>query len=103
MRLSRVSGRFASAIHSTYSRLQLGLKAAKTDDACLFFFKAAVNSGGASIDGFCGFTTLRLAAIGLVYWPLSTKAAAWRIHPSIRLSEGRSFKLVMRPRAPIHA
>jgi hypothetical protein len=43
MRLSRVSGRLASAIHSVYSRLQLWLKAAKTAAAFLFFLSAAVS------------------------------------------------------------
>ena len=49
IRLSRVSSRFASAIHSTYSFLQLGLRAAKTAEAFLSALSALVNSGGAAV------------------------------------------------------
>src|SRR5271170_1513126 len=66
IRLSRVSGRFASAIHSTYSRLQLGLKAAKAAEAFLSFFRAVANSVGVSGAAFGALTTLFRAAMGLV-------------------------------------
>jgi hypothetical protein len=69
MRLSRVSGRFAPVIHSTYSRLQLGLKAAKPVAAFLFFCSAVENSAGISTGGFFGFTTWRRAAMGHLWLP----------------------------------
>src|SRR5580658_9822566 len=101
MRLSRVSGRLASAIHSVYSRLQLGLKAAKAAEAFLLALRALVNSDGTSISGFGALTTLFLAEIGLVYWPLSMKAVACLRKPSSSLLEGMSLMEVMRPREPM--
>ena len=76
MRLSRVSSRLASAIHSMYSRLQLGLKAANAAEAFLFALSALLNSAGASGAGAGAFTTLWRADIGLVYWPFSMNATA---------------------------
>src|SRR5882762_11557713 len=69
MRLSRVSGRLASAIHSMYSRLQLGLKAAKTLAACLLDLRAWVSSAGVSSSALGALTTLLRAAITLVWLP----------------------------------
>ena len=51
--------------------MQLELKAAKTAAAFLFFFRAAVSSAGVSTVGFGDFTTLFLAAMGLVYSPVN--------------------------------
>src|SRR5579885_3214585 len=101
MRLSRVSSRLASAIHSTYSRLQLGLKASKTAAAFLFFLRAAENSGEALGAGLGAFTTLLRAAMMLVCSPLSMRAEDWRIQPSICFSDGRSLTDVILPRLPI--
>src|ERR1700744_3700772 len=105
MRLSRVSGRLASAIHSMYSRLQLGLKAAKTLEAALLDLRAEASSGGVSSAGLAAramvcFLSLR-AAMGLVYSPLSMKAAACLKRARSCLLEGRSLGLVMRPTEPM--
>ena len=47
-RRARVSSLFASVIHSTYSRLWLGLSASKPACAFLFFLNAAARSAGTS-------------------------------------------------------
>src|SRR5882762_10434164 len=99
--LSRVFGRLASAIHSMYSRLQLGLKAAKTAAAFLLALSACVSSAGVSSEGAGVLTTLLRAAMGLVYSPRSMKPAARRSRSSICLLEGRSFTLAMRPSEPM--
>src|SRR5579863_1678013 len=101
MRLSRVSGRLASAIHSTYSFLQLGLKSAKTAAAFLLAFSAFANSGVGFAGGAGAFTTFCRAAIGLVYSPLSMNATACFNTPSISFFGGRSATLVKRPSEPI--
>src|SRR5690606_11401280 len=51
-RFARVSSRFASTIHSTYSRLQLGGKASNVAFAALFFSSATARSSGTSGGGF---------------------------------------------------
>ena len=53
-RFCRVSGRFASVIHSMYSRRGLGLKSLNTFAAFAFFFNAAERSAGMG-RGFLGF------------------------------------------------
>ena len=52
MRFWRVSSRFASVIHSTYSRLWLGLKASKAVLAFLFFCSAPARSAGTRAGAF---------------------------------------------------
>src|ERR1700736_6693075 len=51
MRLSRVSSRLASAIHSMYSRRQLGLKFWNVAAAALFFLRAAARPSGTGSSG----------------------------------------------------
>src|SRR5438445_11222296 len=63
IRFTRVSSRLASVIHSTYSRLQLGLNAANVAAALLFFFNAAERSSGVAGVGFGGFRGVGGAAM----------------------------------------
>ena len=79
MRFALVSDRLAPAIHSAYSRRQLGLNPSNAFAAILFFFNAALSSARTR--------TLRFAAFGrrsidFVRAPLSTNSAARRRYPA---------------------
>ena len=101
MRRSRVFGRLASAIQSTYSRLQLGLNTSNTLLATQFFFNAAISSGGVSTASLGAFTTRRETAITVSPCPSSINAAARFKYVDNFLSAGRFFTLAIHPSDPI--
>src|SRR5215213_7073097 len=94
-RLSRVGSVFASVIHSTYSFLQEYGKFSNVVFAALFFESAFFRTSGTTSSFFGG------AGFFATLIPFSFSSIAWRIRPSITLSDGRSFSEVILPKLPI--
>src|SRR5580698_7782505 len=101
MRFSLVACCLASANHSRYSRRQLGAKFWKVWEALGWDLRASVNSGGIGSWGLGALTTLFLAAMGLVYSPLSMKVLACLSHCSNCFLLGRSSREAILPREPM--
>src|SRR5206468_2240223 len=90
-RAARVSSRFASPIHSLYSRLWLGGKASNATRAFLFFASAAVSSGGTGSSArgaFFFFSTVIPSSFSFIAFFISVESSFF---------DGRSFTDVRRP------
>src|SRR5690348_13962600 len=94
-RSARVSGRFASVIHSMYSRRQLGLKPSHSALALALFLSPAARSEGTLI----GLRVARLARGAEA--PASRSLIASFTYLRITRFGGRSLREVRRPNCPI--